>query len=271
MPFNPTSASVLTEGCDLHYWHQGSGPLLVFVAGGGGIGRQYNPLCEHLDQNFTVCTYDRRQTNDSRVTGQKKLLNPAQQARDIIAICKALGCEKTCLFANSGGGVIAFQFAASYPEFLDRVVVHEAPTTALLDDATYHLNRAFELLDVYRSSGAAAAFLAFSTELKGFGDPSDMQLQRPSEEDMQNFWENEFLQFTIYCPDLTKITDNKVSIGVAAGVKSADAFYARTTIRQAEILGCPRFLVPGHHGGYEVEPEEFSAALVKAFQLLGEA
>lgn len=44
MPFEPTRASVLTEGCDLHYWYQGSGPLLVFIPGGGGIGRQFNPF-----------------------------------------------------------------------------------------------------------------------------------------------------------------------------------------------------------------------------------
>jgi hypothetical protein len=34
---------------------------------------------------------------------------------------------------------------------------------------------------------------------------------------MENFWENEFLQFAIYCPDLRTIVDNKVSIAVAAG------------------------------------------------------
>lgn len=79
MPFEPTRASVLTEGCDLHYRYQGSGPLLVFSPGGGGIGRQFNPIFEHPDKHFTVCTYDRRQTNDSRVE-RPQLLNPAQQA-----------------------------------------------------------------------------------------------------------------------------------------------------------------------------------------------
>lgn len=93
MPFEPTRASVLTEGCDLHYRYQGSGPLLVFSPGGGGIGRQFNPIFEHPDKHFTVCTYDRRQTNDSRVE-RPQLLNPAQQARDMISICKALGREK---------------------------------------------------------------------------------------------------------------------------------------------------------------------------------
>ncbi|KAJ5115784.1 hypothetical protein N7456_000132 [Penicillium angulare] len=267
MPFQPTLASVVTEGCDLHYWYQGTGPLLIFIPGGGGIGRQFNPIFEHLDKHFTVCTFDRRQTNDSRVE-TPKTLNLAQQARDIIAICKDLGREKTSIFGNSGGGVIALQFAVSYPEYLDRVIVHEAPTTALLDDATYHLDRTFMLLDVYRASGVEAAMAAFGTEMKGFEDSPP--LSRPSESDFKNFWEREFLLFTIYCPDLRKIVKNGVSIAVAAGVKTADAFYARTTFPQSEIMGCPRFIVPGHHGGYEAEPVAFAAELIKIMQVLEE-
>ncbi|CAM1503156.1 Fc.00g079320.m01.CDS01 [Cosmosporella sp. VM-42] len=266
MPFNPTSASVETEGCDLHYWHQGTGPLLIFVPGGNGIGRQYNAIFEHLDQHLKVCTYDRRQSSASTVV-EPKPLNPAQQARDIIAIIKDLGYERASIFANSGGGVIAFQFAVSYPEYLDHVVVHEAPTTILLHDATFHLNRAFMLLDTYRKEGELKAIKEFQTEMKGY--QNSPPLSRPSPEDGRNFWENEFLTFTIYCPDLRQIRDNKVSIAVAAGEKSKDAFYARTTIPQAEILQCPRFMFPGHHNGYESEPVEFAPKLLAALKELG--
>jgi len=33
-------ADLETEGCNIHYWYQGSGPLLLFVPGGNGHGRQ---------------------------------------------------------------------------------------------------------------------------------------------------------------------------------------------------------------------------------------
>jgi hypothetical protein len=71
--------------------------IASFHPGVDGIGRQFNPLFQHLDKQFTVCSYDRRQFNDfkdSRVAGPKQL-NPAQQARDVIAICNALGRDKT--------------------------------------------------------------------------------------------------------------------------------------------------------------------------------
>ena len=266
MPFNPAYRKVENEGCDIHYWHQGAGPLLVMIPGGGGHGRQFNAILEYLDKDFTVVAYDRRQMSASKVR-EPKLLNPAQQARDVIAIIKAMGQDKASIFANSGGGIIAFQFAVSYPEYLEHVIVHEAPSTALLEDSTYHLNRAFMLLEIFRTQGARAAGESFQTEMKGYENSPPLTLVEP--ENMDNFWKNEFMQFTIYCPDLRKIVKNGVSIAVAAGVKSADAFYARTTFPQAEILQCPRFELPGHHSGYEVEPAAFATELIDAIRHLG--
>ena len=264
MPFNPTKATVENEGCSLHYWYQGAGPLLIMIPGGGGHGRQFDPIFEYLDSHFTICTFDRRQMSASKVA-EPKQLNPAQQARDVIAIIKAMGREKASIFGNSGGGIIAFQFAVSYPEALDHVMAHEAPSTILLDDATFHLNRAFMLLETYLTEGADAAGASFRTEMKGYEEDGTRNLTLAEPENAENFWKNEFMQFTIYCPDLRKIVTNLVSISVAAGAKSRDAFYARTTFPQSEILGCPRYVLPGNHSGYEEEPAVFAPELVKAF------
>ncbi|KAJ5433598.1 uncharacterized protein N7458_012754 [Penicillium daleae] len=122
------------------------------------------------------------------------------------------------------------------------------------------------LLNVYREAGVEAAFQAFQTEMKGYENTPP--LSKPAHQDGQNFWENEFMQFTIYYLDLRKIVDSKVSICVAAGVKSADAFYAPTTVPQSQILGCPRFIFPGHHSGYDAEPIPFATELLKALKLL---
>ncbi|SLM35687.1 Alpha/Beta hydrolase fold [Lasallia pustulata] len=262
MPFNATKATVENEGCNLHYWYQGSGPLLIMIPGGSGHAAQFFPIFEYLDKHFTICTYDRRQMSASTVK-EKAQLNPAQSARDAEAITKAMGKERASIFGNSGGGIIAFQFAVSYPDALDHVMVHEAPSTIFLDDATYHLDRAFMLMELYRTQGAEAAGESFRTEMKGDEDWQSGALSNLK--NMDNFWANEFMQFTIYCPDLRKIVDNKVSISVAAGEKSRDAFYARTTFPQSEILACPRYVLPGNHSGYEHEPATFAPELLKAF------
>jgi hypothetical protein len=69
----------------------------------------------------------------------------------------------------------------------------------------------------------------------------------------------------MYNTDLRKIVRNQVSVGVLARKRSEDAFYARSTLEQAEILGCPRLVVPGHHAGFEAE---FAPALQEMIETL---
>lgn len=186
MSFNPTYKSVETEECDLHFWYQGSGPLLIMIPGGGGIGRQYNAIFPYLDKDFTVCTFDRRGSGNSKVRKNKQL-NLAQQGRDVVAIIKDLGRKKACIFGNSGGAIIALQLSVSYPEYLDRVVAHEAPTIVVLDDTTYHLDRTFMLYEVYREHGSKQAHKRFIEEHKGY--ENSPQLSQASEADWDHFWE----------------------------------------------------------------------------------
>lgn len=267
MAFNPTYGTVEYEGCDLRYWSQGIGPLLIMVPGGGGDGKIYNNLFPLLDKHFTIATYDRRQMSSSKVA-VKRQLNPDQQARDIIAVMKALGREKTSVFANSGGGLIAFQLAIAHPEVIEDMIIHEAPTTSLLPDATYHLNRTFEIMDLFKEQGIEAAMKYFATEMRGYERSGPLVINEP--ENVANWFENEFLQFTIWCPDLRPIAQNHVSIAVAAGEGSLDAFYARTTVPQAEILGCPRIVLPGNHTAFDNMPEAFAAALLEGYKSLKE-
>ncbi|KAK4096956.1 hypothetical protein N658DRAFT_527397, partial [Parathielavia hyrcaniae] len=96
MEFNPTRAIVHNEGCDLHYWYQGKGPLITFVPGGNGHGRQFNNMIAALSDRYTCATFtfDRRQMSASKAEVNKKLSAP-QQVRDIRAIIKAMGFEKS--------------------------------------------------------------------------------------------------------------------------------------------------------------------------------
>ena len=186
MSFNPTYKTVETDGCSLRYWYQGSGPLLIMISGGGGIGRRYNAIFPYLDKHFTMCTFDRRQSGDSKVQKLRQL-NLAQQGRDVIAIIKDMGYEKACVFGNSGGAIIAFQLCVSYPEYLDLVVAHEAPTLVVLDDTTHHLDRVFMVYNTYRDEGSEQAHQRFIEEHKGY--ENSPPLEQPSEQDLERFWE----------------------------------------------------------------------------------
>lgn len=101
--------TVDTDGCSIRYWYQGTSPLLIFVPGGNGHERQFNPIMGLLDTHFTVATFDRRQTSASTSIAGNRPLNPAQQARDSIAVMKAIGYTTTSLCTSSSGEINGLQ------------------------------------------------------------------------------------------------------------------------------------------------------------------
>ncbi|RDW57092.1 hypothetical protein BP6252_13838 [Coleophoma cylindrospora] len=270
MSFNPTYAYTENEGCKLHYWYTGMGPLLVFIPGGSGHGAQYNNIMKILSNTYTCCTFDRRGMSSSTVDGPKKLLSPPNQARDIVAIIKALGFEKASIFANSLGGIFGFQLAVDHPEMIDHLICHETPTAMIIPDGSERFERILLLQQAYRESGLLGASQLYSPKFPGYDDPGLEKPESPPTENLVNFFENEFLIGSIYNPDWRRVVGNGVSVGVLAGKRSGDSFFARSTVEQAEILGCLRMIVPGHHAGFEVEAEEFAPALTDMINRLEE-
>ncbi|KAK3317478.1 Alpha/Beta hydrolase protein [Cercophora scortea] len=254
--FTPTRATVHNEGCDLHYWSLGTGPLILFIPGGNGHGRQFNNIITALAPNFTCATFDRRQMSASQVPVNKKL-SPPQQARDIRAIILALGFDKAILFGSSSGGIFAFQFAHDFPEMVDHIISHEAAIISLLPDATELWEWFLHLLEVFETQGLETAAAEFGAKLTGYDDEGIPKTVPPPKENPMNFWENEFPTLLGYTPNLGRLRENRVSVGVMRGVRCKDAFFARAVEEQARVLGCPRMVVAGHHQGFEVETEEF--------------
>lgn len=269
MAFNPTFNIVENEGCQLHYWYQGNGPLLTFIPGGNGHGRQYNDIMSLLSDTYTCVTFDRRQMSASTCK-VNKTLSFFQQARDVAAVIKAMSFEKSVIFGSSLGGIISFQFAIDFPEMVDHLIAHEAPTSSLLPDATKMQEFLFPCYELYLSSGLEAAAKTFDATFVGYDDEGVPPTHAPEPHNPINFWQNEFFPATFYTPDLRKIVRNGTSVAVIAGKRSRDAWYARTTIEQADILGCARIVAPGHHQGFEVEPREFYPVFLKLLKDLDE-
>ena len=267
MEFNPTRAIVHNEGCDLHYWYQGTGPLITFVPGGNGHGRQFNNIMAALSANFTCATFDRRQMSASQVKVNKKL-SPPQQARDIRAVITALGFDKSIIFGSSSGGLFSFQFAHDFPDMVDRLIAHEAPSFSLLPDATEVYEWFYHLMGVYENQGLEQAAKEFRVKLIGHDDEGIPKTVSPEPENPRNFWDNEFVMLMGYTPNLWRLKENKTSIGVMRGVRCKDALFARTPVEQAKILDCPLAVVPGHHQGFEVETKEFVPYLLEMLDTL---
>ncbi|KAK3304931.1 Alpha/Beta hydrolase protein [Chaetomium strumarium] len=267
MEFNPTRAIVHNEGCDLHYWYQGKGPLITFVPGGNGHGRQFNNMIAALSDRYTCATFDRRQMSASKVEVNKRLSIP-QQARDIRAVIKAVGFVKSIVFGSSSGAIFSYVLAHDFPEMVDHLIAHEAPTVNILPEASKVFEWFLHLMEVYETQGLDQAASEFGAKLLGYDDEGIPKTVPPETENPRNFWDNEFPVLLGYTPNFWRLKQNKTSIGVMRAVRSRDAFFARAVEEQAKILACPKLLVPGHHQGFEVETKEFLPYFLYMLEIL---
>ncbi|KAK2056534.1 acetyltransferase/esterase [Colletotrichum caudatum] len=269
MEFRPTKSVLSNEGCDIHYWFQGQGPLIVFVPGGNGHGRQYNPIITALSDRYTCATFDRRQMSASKAEVNKRL-NPPQQARDIRAIIQVLGFDKAILFGSSMGGILSFQFAIDFPHMVDHIISHEAPTFTLLPNASEVFEFLYGCLDLYENSGVQAAQAKFGSKLIGYSDEGVPRPIGPEPSNPVNFWENESTVLLGYLPSLYRLKENKTSVGLMRGMRSRDAWYAQAVDEQEKILECPRLDVAGAHEGFQVELEAFLPHFLELLKTLEE-
>jgi len=271
MAFKPTYATVHNEGCDIRYWSQGTGPLIIFIPPGGGAGAVYNNIIAYLagTGSFTAATFDRRQNSASQVA-ENKLLSPRQQAADALAVVRALGFDGAVVFGCSLGGVVALQFALDHPAAVEHVVAHEAPTLTLLPDAAERYDAILRVHSAARASGPAAAMALFAGDFVGMDDPGLPRSYQPPPANWAQFLEFEFLVASTYVPNLWRLRRSGVSVGVLRGERSKDAFYARAAAAQQEILECPLAVVPGNHTAYDNETDRFAPALVDFLRLLDE-
>lgn len=119
---------------DVHLYYEriGSGEPLVCVHGSWGDHTNWDALAPLLAEEFDVVTYDRRGHSDSERPETQGTTD--EHAADLGALIEALDLAPAHIVANSFGGVITLRLAASRPELMRRVCLHEPPGIPLLLD-----------------------------------------------------------------------------------------------------------------------------------------
>lgn len=288
-----------TEDCILHITYTGTGSkLLVLIPGGRGLGGRFhaalpglaNPASSNSEQH-TVAVFDRRGHGASNLTPSGNVIarqwNPAQSARDVLAIIKHLGFERASVFGTSGGGIIAFQFAVMFPQHVDKLIVHESPTMALLpaDESVKMIDFCFDVYQIYKTQGADKAMRRFLTMGEGWNARGDSDKSDEASAvghvdvmtDREDLWwfEHEYISMTIYTPNLFALKAflsnefaRTMSCAVVVGKASGQAPYARTTYVQKDLLGCQHHVWPGGHSVYAADPEAFVTAMLETLRKL---
>ena len=196
----------------------------------------------------------------------------AQQARDAASIIKAMGDEKAAVVGRSGGAIIGLELAATTPEMINFLIVHEAPVTELLPKSDAEKWRIF-FNNIYTKSqreGSLAAqteFMASLINVPNSPFPTDLNDRLTGNIDF--FFKHEFRAFLGYQPNIENIRENNVHMVTAVGRDSDNAYYVQTTRALAAKLGCENIEFPGHHDLSFWMPKEFANAIQKTLERHG--
>lgn len=121
------------NGVRIAYESVGSGPdQVLLVHGSWGSHHNWDPVVRGLAERFRVTAYDRRGHSDSeRPPGQGSF---REDVADLSALIEHLGAAPAWVAGNSAGAVITLQLAATRPDVVRGIVVHEPPLFGVLDE-----------------------------------------------------------------------------------------------------------------------------------------
>jgi pimeloyl-ACP methyl ester carboxylesterase len=133
------------EGADIFVRWGGKGPVVLLLHGYAENSDSWAPLAADLMKDHTVVVPDLRGIGKSSkpASGYDK----KTQAKDIRAVVTALGYDKTFVVAHDIGNMVAYAYAATYPDKVERLVVMDAPIPGiepwnqiLLNPGVWHFN-----------------------------------------------------------------------------------------------------------------------------------
>ncbi|KIH81735.1 alpha/beta fold hydrolase [Pseudomonas batumici] len=130
-PFPKTfhTQEIQANGATLHVVTGGQGPAVVLIHGFGDTGDMWSPLAAELAKTHTVVVPDLRGMGlSSHPEGGYDKWN---QAADIRAVLIKLGIEHSAIVGHDIGTMVAYAYAARYPDKTDRLVVMDAPVPGI--------------------------------------------------------------------------------------------------------------------------------------------
>jgi pimeloyl-ACP methyl ester carboxylesterase len=112
-------------GADIFVRSGGRGPVVVLIHGYGETSDSWGPLAAELAKTYTVVVPDLRGIGHSSQPpgGYDK----KTQAADIRSVVTKLGYDRTYVVSHDIGIMVAYAYAALYPDKVERLVVTDAP------------------------------------------------------------------------------------------------------------------------------------------------
>ena len=108
------------NGITLHFEQIGDGPRLLVFNGSGATIASSRPMLDQLASRFTVLAADQRGLGRSSIPDSATM---ADYAADGEALLDHVGWDTCAVYGISFGGMVAQEFAVTWPERVDRMAL----------------------------------------------------------------------------------------------------------------------------------------------------
>ncbi|MGD9307115.1 MAG: alpha/beta hydrolase [Desulfobacterales bacterium] len=119
------------NGIRLHYVSLGQGKLILFVHGFPEFWAEWEHQLTEFGQDHQAVAVDMRGYNLSSKPPGVDAYHVTELIEDLRALAEHLGHKKIILVAHDWGGAVAWTFAVRHPEWLEKLVIINAPHAAI--------------------------------------------------------------------------------------------------------------------------------------------
>ncbi|MTE16299.1 alpha/beta fold hydrolase [Nocardia aurantiaca] len=264
------SEMLRVPGATLYYEVRGTGPLVLFLPGGGGDAASVDPIAEVLTDRFTVVSLDPRGYSRSVLDGPQQTQRVEVQSDDAFRLLNQLTDEPAFVVGASAGAIVGLDLLARHPGRVRLLVAHEPPCFAVLPDAEEQRAMIEEVYTLFRTEGPAAAGARFVAGIGNAMKPSPAPTELPPR--AAEMWarlaangplmlEYELREFTSYIPDYEALAPSADRMVLAVGRQTRGCLPYRPAVEIAHRIGLEVTEFPGAHNGMRTEAPEFAAQL----------
>ena len=257
-----TVSMVRVNGAELYHELRGDGPAILMIPGATGDAGYMAPLADHLAEEFTAVTYDRRGNSRSpRPAGWTKT-STQEQADDAAGLIEALGLGPTVVYGTSGGAIIALDLLLRHPRLVAGAVLHEPPMVSVVERPEETGSTLQALIEEgMRRGGPGAAAEDFLTHVSGGAlDSVDRSVRERMLGNAETLFAIEFGVFESYRPEDSTLAAVKVPVTLTTGRETLP-FFLEAAAWVAARLGAQLHEVPGGHAPHFDRPRELAAAI----------
>ena len=115
------------NGVRLHYATAGNGKLIMFVHGFPEFWYEWKNQLAEFSRDYQAVAPDMRGYNLSSKPAEVEKYQVKYLVEDLRALAESLGHKKFILVAHDWGGAVAWAFAIAHPEYLEKLVIINAP------------------------------------------------------------------------------------------------------------------------------------------------